>query len=399
MTTITNCRRRRALGWTWRSKMEAMVDMKRSRLTLSALLLLAIVLTAASCGSAASSASSPTTTKKFSGQVASLIKQAAKEGELNVSWSSTFGGENGSDINQWAAAFNAFYGLNLHFSYTPATSMPALGSTLISQAKAGSPATTDVYIANTEVNLPLVAAKAYRPYNWVQLGKDIGISIPAAAVSAGDAFMAFSTDIYGIVYNTRTVPASQVPRSLAAVLQPQWKGKVASTPYAAGFYPIGVLGGHGWTEAKMTTYVQDLAHQVGGLIRCGDTSALLSGQFDMLVLDCDISDAILAQRSGEPISYVVPSDAPAIDDWTMLVPKTSRDPAAAALFAVFMMTAKGQQLSWNDDGNDLYLLPGSHDAKLLPKSPIGAAGIPAFEKDGAALSAYNAKFIQLLTAK
>lgn len=313
------------------------------------------------------------TAADFGPQVKALVAEAAKEGQLQLSWSGSGFGDNGKDLPQWIAAFNKFYGLNLTYTFAPAPSMTQQAATLVQEAQANSPATTDVVILGADSLLADIQANATHPYDWAELAKEIGVDLPAAAVAPNNAAVAISTEVFAIEYSKDAVPADQVPKTLADVLKPQWKGKIASTPYAAGFNFLAAFDPN-WGPAKTQDYVTKLAGQIGGLIRCGDTAPILDGQFDMLVLECDISDVIQRQRRGEPLGYVVPADAPVMDLWYMAIPKTSRAPAAGALLALFMLTPEGQAIQWNSDANDLALLPGSKTAAMLPGDPATIAG-------------------------
>ncbi|HLI21050.1 MAG TPA: extracellular solute-binding protein, partial [Stellaceae bacterium] len=304
----------------------------------------------------------------FGPHVKALIAEATKEGKLDLSWSGSGFGDNGKDLPKWIAAFNKFYGTNLAYTFAPAPSMTQQAANLVQSAQSNSPATTDVVILGADSLLTDIQANATKPYDWVALAKEIGVDLPPAAAAPGNAAVAISTEVFGIEYNKDAVPADQVPKNIVDVLKPEWKGKIASTPYAAGFNFLAAMDPK-WGPDRMQDFVTKLAAQVGGLIRCGDTAPILDGQFDMLVLECDISDVIQQQRRGAPLGYVVPADAPVMDLWYMAVPKTSPDPAAGALLALFMLTKDGQALQWEDDANDLALLPGSKTLAQLPGNP------------------------------
>lgn len=310
---------------------------------------------------------------KFGPHVEALIAQAAKEGHLDLSWSGSGFGDNGKGIPAWIAAFNKFYGLHLTYNFTPAPSMTQQGARLVQEAQSGTPAATDAIILGADALLPGIQAKATHTYDWAALAKEVGVDLPAAAVAPDNAAVAFSTEVFGIAYNANAIPPGKVPHTLADVLKPEWKGRVASTPYAAGFNFLAAFDPK-WGPERTKDYVTKLSHQVGGLIRCGQSASLLDGQFDMLVLSCDISSSIIDHRRGEPMGYVVPTDAPVMDYWYMAVPKTAKHPAGGALLALFMLTPEGQRLSWKWDANDLALLPGSHTAAQLPGNPDKIAG-------------------------
>jgi ABC-type Fe3+ transport system substrate-binding protein len=333
----------------------------------------------------------------FGPQITALIAEAAKDGKLDLSWSGAGFSNNGHDLPTWIATFNKFYGLNLTYTFAPAPSMTQQAANLVQSAQSGATAPTDVAIMGADSLLADIQANATHPYAWKELAHEIGVDLPEAAVAPDDTAVAISSEVFGIDYNTDAVPADKVPHTLADLLKPEWKGKIASTPYAAGFNFLAAMDPN-WGPVKMENYIDKLAAQVGGLIRCGETAPLLSGQFDVFALECDISSVMLAQRRGEPLGYVVPSDAPVMDLWYMVIPKTAPHPAGGALLALFMLTNEGQALSWESDRNDLALLPGSHTAALLPGNPAniaGGNGAQDFIKHPETLQ-YLAKYVDIL---
>lgn len=302
---------------------------------------------------------------KFGPRITALIAEAQKEGKLQISWSGGSFGENGKGMPGWIDAFNRFYGLHLTYTYTPSPTMTQQATAIIQAAQSNTPAATDDVILGAENLILDVRAKALLTPDWAGLAKEIGATLPAPAIASENGGVAFATTVYGITYNKSAVPPAEVPQTLSDVLKPTWKGRVAGETHAAGFADLAVFNPN-WGPAKTEAYVTKLAQQIGGIIRCADASPLLSGQFDMMALECDLSSAILEQRRGIPIGYVVPKDAAIDTFWYISVPKTSPDPAAGTLLAIFMMSKEGQKVAWDAHGGDLSLLPGSHMAGLLP---------------------------------
>ena len=333
---------------------------------------------------------------KFGPEVTALVAQAAKEGKLELSWSGGEFGDNGKELPHWIDEFNRFYGLHLSYSFTPAPSMTQQAATLAQQQQSGAPAVTDDVILEPSTLLTDIQAHAMAPHNWTALAKEIGLDLPAEAVAPDNAAVAFATAIFGISYNKSAVAANELPQTLGDVLKPEWRGRIASTPYAAGFSFLAAFDPD-WKPARTTAFVTRLAQQIGGLIRCGEPAPLLSGQFDMLVFECDIATTLLNARRGMPIGYVVPKDALVTYLWYMAVPKRSPDPAAGTLLALFMLTKEGQAVSWQADGNDLALLPGSRSAALLPGKPGAIVTTQDFAAHPEALE-YQAEHIKILTA-
>lgn len=334
--------------------------------------------------------------KKFGPKVEALIAQAKHEGQLQLSWSGGGFGDNGKDIPSWIDGFNKFYGLHLPYTFTPAPSMPQQAATVLQAAQSGTKAPSDLFISGPDVLVTDYRAHATHPYDWTALAKEIGVDLPAKAVASGNAGVALASEVFGIVYNSQAIPPKEAPQTLEAVLGPKWKGRIATTPYAAGFNQLAVFDSN-WGPAKTKEFVTKLSQQAAGLIRCGEPGPLLSGQFDMLVLDCDIASSNVWHREGMPIDHVVPKDAPITDLWYMAVPKTAPDPAAGALLALFMLTKEGQELSWKSDGNDLSLLPGSHTAAELPGTPAEIGTLAMFARHPETLK-YSKQYIRIVSS-
>jgi iron(III) transport system substrate-binding protein len=205
-----------------------------------------------------------------------------------------------------------------------------------------------------------------------------------------------------MTYNSNLIPEAEVPRTLESLLEPRWKGKIASTPYAAGFPQL--ARATAWGEQRTVDYVGKLKDQVGGLIRCGEYERLLSGEFVLYALNCGIASDQAAHRDGMPIWFSVPADAPAVSYYAWGVPKGSARPATATLFALFMVSEPGQRLSYSADFMDLHLLPGSQS--VVAVKPVLDQGVRLMGEDAMVnMSAYSAesgrleKAVQDLLAK
>jgi ABC-type Fe3+ transport system substrate-binding protein len=115
--------------------------------------------------------------------------------------------------------------------------------------------------------------------------------------------IAFATAVVGILYNTDLVKGEDIPRRLEDVLKPKWKGKIASTPYAAGMRELAMPGMLG--REYIMGFTRKLSQHIGGLVRCGESERFTSGEFLMMVLTCGGSDAIVLRKTGAPIDHTV----------------------------------------------------------------------------------------------
>ncbi|HXG53084.1 MAG TPA: extracellular solute-binding protein [candidate division Zixibacteria bacterium] len=291
------------------------------------------------------------------GPLAEMIEGAKKEGIIRGQWSqNSFGGSAG--LAELVAGMNRKYGLNLKSQFTPGPDMQRLMLRLAQEAEAGHPASTDVYLGNSQAIFDAMKANVLKPIDWTAiLPRKIPSEPGFEPVAPGKVAVIFASAVVGVLYNSDLVKGDDVPRSLDDVLKPKWKGKVASTPYAAGFRELAMPGLLG--REYVIDYVRKLSKQIGGLMRCGEAERITSGEFLMLVLTCGGNDVNVLQRTGAPVAHTVVKEGTVIHTRYAGVPKNSRSPNAGALLAAYLHTPEGQAVLWKHDGMDLHLYPDS----------------------------------------
>jgi iron(III) transport system substrate-binding protein len=179
--------------------------------------------------------------------------------------------------------------------------------------------------------------------------------------------------VVGIEYNTNLVKGADIPRRMNDVLNPKWKGKIASTPYAAGMREFATPDFYG--REKMVDFTKKLSKQIGGLMRCGESERITSGEFLMLVFTCGGNDVNVLQPTGAPVGHTVVEEGTILHMRYAAIPKNSRSPNAGALLINYLMTAEGQALLWKHDGLDLHLFPGSQTKRELDKVRVAKGKI------------------------
>ncbi len=167
----------------------------------------------------------------------------------------------------------------------------------------------------------------------------------------------------GIQYNSNLVKGNDIPRRMADVLNPKWKGKIASTPYAAGLREFATPDFLG--REKMIDYTKKLSKQIAGLMRCGESERITSGEFLMLVYTCGGNDVNVLKRTGAPVGHTVVEEGTVLHMRYAAIPKNSRAPNIGALLINYLMSAEGQEMLWKHDGMDLHLFPGSQTKREL----------------------------------
>jgi ABC-type Fe3+ transport system substrate-binding protein len=294
------------------------------------------------------------------GNLQSMVAAARQEGQLTLSWTAeTLGPQ--EDFHKYADAFNAMYGLQLKVSFTPGPSMPQMAAKTVEEAQTNRPATSDVALGEALHVITMDNAGALAAPNWNAWAP--AIRNPALLSPDGKA-VAFELVFPGITYNTSKLNGDAVPKTLQDLLKPEYKGRIASTIYASSFDRLSTPTM--WGKQATLDYVHKFSQQLGGLIRCPDAQGkLLDGEFDLFALDCNQGNALRAQAKGEPLGFVIPSDAAILSDVYVTVPKNASHPNAAKLYVDFLLSRQAQDMFFPVDYVDSYLLPGSKTAELV----------------------------------
>ncbi|HLH24253.1 MAG TPA: ABC transporter substrate-binding protein [Chloroflexota bacterium] len=324
---------------------------------------LAVLLALAGCGSGAGRpppqepASVQGAAPAADSRLQPLVDGARREGALSLIWGEgTMGGSDG--IRRLAEGFNRQYGLNLDVKFTPGPSMPSVAARIAEEYQAGRPSATDVQVGYANHIMAAMHADAIEPVDWASWAPNVQ---RPELIAGGGAAVAYQSSWPGIAYNTQRVRADEVPRTLQDLLKPQYKGRIASTPYAASFDQVAAP--EVWGEERTFAYVRQLADQIAGLIRCNEMQRLTSGEFDLLALACSHNGAMVEKAKGGPLDFVIPADAPLLVPLYAAVPKNAAHPNAAKLWVNYVMGREAQDLLYELDGADNHEVPGSKTAQ------------------------------------
>jgi iron(III) transport system substrate-binding protein len=350
-----------------------------------------LALLAVACGpapAAAPAAQAPAApAQSASPALQQVIDGAKKETVLKAQWAaSSFGGAAG--LNELVAGMNKKYGTTVQVQFTPGRDMQALMQLLAQENTAGHPASTDVYLGNAPAMVGALQTGVMRMIDWNAI-----LDRPIPADPAFDPYapdgvaVAFGTWLVGIAYNTNLVQGEDVPRRMEDPLAPKWKGKIASTPYAAGLREFAMPDMLG--RDYVVDYTKRLSQQISGLIRCGDNERIISGEFAMQVFTCGGNEVADLKQRGAPIDHAIIQEATVLHMAYGGVPKNSRAPNAATLLVAYLLSPEGQETLYNSAGMDLPLFPESRlkplvdqvknaGGKIAYNSPQWLTSVPGF---------------------
>jgi ABC-type Fe3+ transport system substrate-binding protein len=273
---------------------------------------------------------------EFSPELQKVIAGAKAEGALTLSYAENIiGGSQGSRIG--AAGIKKMFGVDLDVSFTPGPSFAPMASKLYTEMQAGQKATTDVYNGTAVQIEPYLKRGLFRKIAWPALWPE---RIPPAISEADGQALRIVTALPGVLYNKRVVPEFGKVVTMADLLKPEYKGKLFTTPYLAGFDVL--VASSVWGYEKTAAYVDKLSSQVGGLVPCAATDRIAAGEVPALAIDCAGAEQNLPQYR-DVLDHRVIHDAAARRYNYIGVPENAAHPNAAILFALFISSPEGQK--------------------------------------------------------
>jgi ABC-type Fe3+ transport system substrate-binding protein len=286
--------------------------------------------------------------------LALLVRAAAAEGTLNIAWGDVYGGAEGARRAQ--AAIDRHYHIDLRINYSGVANGAAFQNSVVQEVRAGQTASSDILFHVRDAGIAKFTQQAdFRKY-VPGLPEDVMYYDKHSVVAV--------TTILAEEYNSKLIPPDQVPNSLAGLLDPRWKGKIATAPYEGVLaWYLGlpnVLGYEG-----MVKFFTALSAQLGGLMTCGESDRVASGEFLLYGLDCGDQDVRLRARRGQPVAVFYPKEGTAIYTFAPGIPLTAAHPNAARLFIAYLLSREGQAMLWDTMGCDNAELPGSHMAGVI----------------------------------
>jgi iron(III) transport system substrate-binding protein len=264
-------------------------------------------------------------------------------------------------------AMEKLFGIKITWEAVDLMNQNQFASRLLKETQAGRQPSTDVF-NGTQSTIPrLTDGNALEPVeNWQALLP----RIPKEAIVGSGGALAERTRIGGFAYNTNLVPANKVPKKMDDFLDPFWKGKLASTTYAAVWDRAGIRQ-DGTYDTEKAQRIADLlkklvnAKHIVGILRCGDESRISSGEFAGMALLCSQDTVDLARRKGAPIQMAYLDETSNLTHSYVGLMRRAKYPNTAKLFMVFLHTAEGQALLRKWEATDTSFYPENDMYKLV----------------------------------
>jgi len=146
---------------------------------------------------------------------------------------------------------------------------------------------------------------------------------------------------YVILYNTKLVPAQNLPKRYEDLLHPFWKNKMILEKDKIDWFTamLHIMG-----RKKGLKYMKDLSTQ-NPMLRIGQTliTQLIAAGESALQINSNAVTVSRLKQKGAPIDWVAPGPLPGLMVGVGLTAQAPH-PAAARLFVDFLLSKEGQQL-------------------------------------------------------
>lgn len=239
----------------------------------------------------------------------------------------------------------------------------------IVQEGANSPA--DVYYSENSPDLQFLAGKG----DLAELGPAVLGKVPARYSSPQGKWVGVTARVSGIVYNTRLVRPSQLPRSVMDLAGPVWAGRLGLAPSETDFQPVITSVEHTYGHARALSWLKGLDRNAGNHVYPDNETLVAevnSGQVAIGIVD-HYYWYRLAYELGGPahmhsrFTTFAPRDAGYVLDVSGAgVLRTSRHQAAARRFVAFLVSKQGQEIIARSQSYEYPVASGVKTSQPIP---------------------------------
>src|SRR5712691_2120307 len=262
-----------------------------------------------------------------------LVAAAKEEGE--VVWYTTQ--ISNQFVRPLAAAFEQKYGIKVRYVRANATETAVK---ILNESRARRPQ-VDVFDGTTTVE-PL--KKEGYVLRWLP---DTAKDYPPDYRDRDGFWTATNLYILTPGFNTSLVPKGSEPRTLAALLDPKWRGKMAWSAAASNSAGAGLIGTvlRDMGEEKGLAFLRELSKQrivnIGGAAR-EVLDQVIAGEYP-IALQIFNHHAVISAKKGAPVDWI--KMEPATGTLSVIsVHKNAPHPNAAKLLVDFIISKEGQEV-------------------------------------------------------
>jgi iron(III) transport system substrate-binding protein len=281
-----------------------------------------------------------------------LIAGAKKEGVIEFYGPSTLGPEGAQAL---AAGFNKKYGLNVKLNFSPSGNMTRDTAKVVGLSASGQPPEWDIMVVTDAHHGSLWLRKLHDSYDYTSIG------VAKERVEYDNGTVSVANQFALPAYNTKLVPAKDVPKKWEDLLDPKWKGKLG---VINSTHHWGRLAAGPWGEEKTIDFIKKLSAQKPLLTRAGEMAQrLILGE---VLISATLQDSQLhqSQQSGAPLAFAEQVSPVISPEYHVGVLKNAPHPNVGHLFVAFMASPEVQIIWEKYTGHTSAYVPGTSAYKF-----------------------------------
>jgi iron(III) transport system permease protein len=243
--------------------------------------------------------------------------------------------------------FQDFFGFPVKLNMTTGLH-PAKAAELVQGAKLGVPSGVDIFWTTSSIAATLDKAGIVVPVDWVS---ELGAK--ADLVWGGKGLRIHDGTLGLVMYNTSLVKAEDAPKSYQDLLDPKFKGRIATPREPSVFVHAAIALGDEQTAKLLDTLMKE--QNPRKLPTYPDVrTRVISGEFALGVGN----DAFDEQRQGAPVAHA-PISPFVVAPWAAWLLKDAKNPYVGKLWAYWLSTPHGQAVLTKVKGYSLVSTEGT----------------------------------------
>ncbi len=149
--------------------------------------------------------------------------------------------------------------------------------------------------------------------------------------------------VYGLIYNTKSVPVADAPKAWTDMLDPRWKGQIAlGHPAFSGYFGY-------WTLAMTKTYgwsfFEKLERNKPLIGRSGLDPLTNLNAGESRIGNCPLNGALLQADKGNPIAFAYAADGTVLCIGPAAIMANAPHPNAARLWMEWLLSPEGARFN------------------------------------------------------
>ena len=292
--------------------------------------------------------------------LAQVIEGAKKEGAVAARIKS---GVTPKSIERLESEIKKKFDVELRIKFAPSSNMPQDLSEIMMENKVGVSPSYDILNMMSSHVTAGIKAGVLEKVNWEPLltkgtHRKALIGIPPHDERLYGYGVTYYTGRMGVMYNPKKVSAHELPKTLSALADPKWEGKVAIFNYPNAWTRLAFVGGKDKVLSDLRAILKNGAIQ-GRYV--DEYSRYLLGEVWLVYL----STAYLKMAWDKGVEAgwhgIDPVD---VQHFSLALTKGARHPNAARLLVSYLASPEGAKFMLEEGGAGNYLYPGNFEYDL-----------------------------------